>query len=427
MIAGESTHSKRSALRDFLGGVSNHSKRSTSRQLRRQGSKRSVASKTRGPKSVLAPVGLNPQDYLDKILKKRGYSTKQYTTLGTAYHQAPTDFQLASFDGQVLKMILCRLKDTDTFRNTLASGISPNACNKFGESFIHKVCRRGDDEFLEIFLECGAEIRIADDYGRTPMHDACWSVKPAFKVIETLMQQDIRLFYLTDANGALPLSYVRKESHSVYIEFLDSVKEVYWPKRNIKKDGEEKPPPLFLQKRGSLPIPIPKNALSMDLAKMVASGRILPEVAQLLQEEEEGNTVGGDTCESTATGSNDFDSDSEYSEGESEWGDNSHAEILEFTQAVSSREFAYGCAPVPTTMIASPKKDPTQFAYKHAEDVKEEDTPRARPSGGIPSSIMDDHALQLMTVPFLGEALFDQSPIDRAVVVVSTFDEMFFL
>jgi hypothetical protein len=250
-----------------------------SRVFRRSTTTQAESNKVRQPADGIAE-DITPQQYLDNLLESRGYSRKRYKTLGSAYHNDPTKLQLASFDGQIIKMILRRYQDEEALRATLASGISPNACNQYGESLIHKVCRRGDCGLLDIFVECGADFQISDDAGRTPMHDACWGAKPSFGVIEILMKHDIRMFHLKDKGGYLPLSYVREGSRKNYINFFDSVKDVYWPMRNVTMDGEEQPPPLALQKPNSRRIPDPENALSPEYAKMVASGRLTPEDAQ---------------------------------------------------------------------------------------------------------------------------------------------------
>jgi hypothetical protein len=247
--------------------------------FRRSTTTQAESNKVQQPTDCIAE-DMTPQQYLDNLLQTRGYSRKRYMTLGTAYHNDPTKLQLASFDGQIMKMILRRYQDEEAFRATLASGISPNACNQYGESLIHKVCRRGDCGLLDIFVECGADLQISDAAGRTPMHDACWGAKPSFGLIEILMKHGIRMLYLKDKGGFLPLSYVRKDSRKAYINFLDSVKDVYWPMRNVAMDGEEQPPPLALEKPNSRRIPDPQNALSPEYAKMVASGRLTPEDAK---------------------------------------------------------------------------------------------------------------------------------------------------
>ena len=64
-----------------------------------------------------------------------------------------------------------RRNDTSTIRNLLRIGLSPNPCNKFGESVVHMICRCGYVDMLEVFLEFGCNLQVCDDFGRTPLHD----------------------------------------------------------------------------------------------------------------------------------------------------------------------------------------------------------------------------------------------------------------
>jgi hypothetical protein len=46
---------------------------------------------------------------------------------------------------------------------------------------------------------------------------------------------------MTDVRGAVPLSYGRKEHWPAWIDYLESKKDILWPKRKrkLKIDGEE--------------------------------------------------------------------------------------------------------------------------------------------------------------------------------------------
>jgi hypothetical protein len=218
-----------------------------------------------------------PQEFLDKALKLRGYSTERYTTINSGYSNMPTQLQLVSYDVHILKMII-RDKDEHKVREMLTCGISPNACNKYGESLLHKVCKSGQDKLLQVFLDCGADIQVSDGAGRTPMHDACWGTRPSFKTFELLLQQDPYLIHMMDGSGALPLSYVRKEQYGAWNAFLVSILDIYWSPRDAST-GNQGPPPLALEKENSRPAGDPDHALSFELASLVSSGRMKPEDA----------------------------------------------------------------------------------------------------------------------------------------------------
>ena len=139
------------------------------------------------------------------MLHSRGYSKACYKTLDTAYYNAPTPLQEASYDFYLTNLIRCG--DLATFADVMQSGISLNPCNAHGESVVHMICRRGDVEFLRVLLNLGCSVQVSDDYGRTPLHDACWTAKPNFDVVEMLLRADRHLLHLMDCRGALPLSY----------------------------------------------------------------------------------------------------------------------------------------------------------------------------------------------------------------------------
>lgn len=177
---------------------------------------------------------------------------------------------------------LVRSHNTTALANVMATGLSPNPCNSHGESLLHNICRRGFVDMLQVLLHHGASVQVADDYGRTPLHDACWAAEPAFATVKLLLERDPRLFHLMDTRGHVPLNYVREEHWPAWVQFLEDSKDVYWPPLPVgEKQG---PPTLAVAAAGSatrtLPDPFP--ALSPELARMVASGRMKASEAQLL-------------------------------------------------------------------------------------------------------------------------------------------------
>jgi hypothetical protein len=297
---------------------------------------------------------------LDSLLKSRGYSTRRFNTLDSAYYNTPTPLQLASYGAHFLN-VMFRDEDKIALQAALECGLSPNACSEYGDSLAHKVCRLGNHELLQALLQAGCSLQCADDFGITPLHTACWRTLPSF--VEIVMQHDIHMFYLKDKRGSLPLSYVRKESHKEYIRFLDSVKDVYWPTRNVAKDCEEQPPQLTLEKPNSRPIPDPANALSLVYAKMVATGHLTPDDAQLLEDADKeepdesfsssGDDDDDDGCDSSSStfsgddhGYDDdeeeeYDSSSSSSESEDmefDWDENMVADIPLLTRSCNQNQ-----------------------------------------------------------------------------------------
>ncbi|GAX10949.1 hypothetical protein FisN_2Lh479 [Fistulifera solaris] len=220
---------------------------------------------------------LPPQQYLDALLKSRGYSAEKIEALKTSYSKTPSPLQKASYDVYLIGLV--RKNDVDNFKQIVESGISPNACNDYKESIVHTVCRRSRKEMLESLLEHGATLQVCDDYGRTPLHDTCWAPEPALDVAQVVIKADARMLHMIDARGDAPLNYVRKEHWGDWINFLDEHKDDFWP---VQEGATEVAKDLTVETTTGTTIPDPKNALTLDLAKMVAAGRLTPEEAKYL-------------------------------------------------------------------------------------------------------------------------------------------------
>ena len=182
---------------------------------------------------------------------------------------------MASYGMKVIQAV--RTSDGELLKNILDCGLSPNPCNQFGESVVHMVCRRGDSKLLKILVNAGCSFQVTDDFGRTPLHDACWTAEPSFDCVELILDHDPRLLHIVDCRGSSPLSYVKREHWRQWIDFFQRKAEQYWAPRDVSKEGEETPPPLVGEAAHSHPISDPKNAISVELATMVASGKLDPQ------------------------------------------------------------------------------------------------------------------------------------------------------
>jgi hypothetical protein len=194
-------------------------------------------------------------------------------------------------------------------------GLSSNPCNVHGESLLHTICRIGNTntktssasltdnnnnnnnnntkslsyEILQIMIEFGhCDItNCVDDYGRTPLHDACWSIHPCWDILSYLIQTDPTLLVLQDSHSATPFSYIPKQNMNMYIEFISHYKDVFFPDltgTNSKNNHPPKlPSQLVHQLPNSRPVKDPINPLSYSIARMVASGKITPLELSILQ------------------------------------------------------------------------------------------------------------------------------------------------
>jgi len=284
---------------------------------------------------------LTPQQYLDALCRTRGYNTERYPTLQGAFHNRPTPLQLASYDIYLINLV--KSGNVAAVQALLDAGISPNPCNRYGESLLHMVCRQGHAAMLELLIQAGACLQVVDDYGRTPLHDACWGAEPNFDCVRLLLNasggddcednnnnNNTSFFYMTDKRGAEPLSYVRREHWAAWIEFLESVKNEYWPHKKKKNTGDattaavvvaHPPPPRTLQAPNSRPIPDPANALPTEMARLLVQGKMTPdEVAYLM--------VAEDDDGSSDLEDSDFSDDSDFEDDDDEDGSEMDAEEM---------------------------------------------------------------------------------------------------
>jgi Ankyrin repeats (3 copies) len=239
------------------------------------------------------------------MVGSRGYSVTVYSTLDSAYYSRPTPLQMASYGTYTVQVV--KSGHAQNLQSALACGLSTNPCNSYGESLLHHACRRGNANLLSIMTKAGCDLQVADASGRTLLHDACWAAEPAFAVVEMLIATDANLFYMADARGALPLSYVRKEHWSQWLQFLVAQKDVIWPRIT----GGPTVPPLAVLPPNSRPVEAPKDPLTLELARLVADGRMLPEEARYLMLARE--SVDGDDDEDDGTEQRDAADDEDSS------------------------------------------------------------------------------------------------------------------
>jgi ankyrin repeat protein len=140
------------------------------------------------------------------------------------------------------------------------------ACNRYFESILHTACRRADASVVDYLLQHSplathtnnvlvknddesadtyaseqetissleAQWRLlVDDYGRTPLHDACWRVDTSFVIVSLLLDMNIDLLKYQDCRGSIPLHYVQKDQWVEWCAFFELRKNHYWPVRNL--------------------------------------------------------------------------------------------------------------------------------------------------------------------------------------------------
>lgn len=135
------------------------------------------------------------------------------------YFPLVTEEQIASYEIKVVEA--CRTNDVETVKSLHAKGHSMNACNRFGESLLHLACRRGFVDMVQFLLEtCILDVRILDDCGRTPLHDACWNPTPQLEIVQWLIERDPSLLLIKDKRGSTPFQYARPQDWPTWRQFL---------------------------------------------------------------------------------------------------------------------------------------------------------------------------------------------------------------
>jgi ankyrin repeat protein len=99
---------------------------------------------------------------------------------------------------------------------------SLNCYNRFGEGLLNMACRRGFTEMVQFLLspDIDLQVRVRDDGGRTPLHDACWYPEPQLDVCTMIIQQDPSLLLVADKRGYTPFQYARKSDWLIWRKFL---------------------------------------------------------------------------------------------------------------------------------------------------------------------------------------------------------------
>jgi hypothetical protein len=176
-----------------------------------------------------APEG-DPNALFFSLLEARGIKASMRSALDLDGFFLPiTDANIAGYDMQ--KVTAIRTEDIVALRQMLKEGQTMQVCNQFGESVLHSACRRGSTPVVQFLVrEAHVSVRLADDYGRTPLHDACWTNKPNFDLIKILLAACPDLLLIADKRGFTPLQYVRKDLWSEWCPFLESHAHLILPR-----------------------------------------------------------------------------------------------------------------------------------------------------------------------------------------------------
>ena len=246
-------------------------------------------------------AGQSPQDYLNASLKSRGLSTATATSFECGYPSQPTVLQRSSYGVAVLHAV--QKSDADALSKLLQAGLSPNPCNAHGDSILQMVCKRSNTKLFQTFLDNGAVLEVADSFGRTPLHKAAWA--PAsdstFEIVTAMLDRvGTDILRVTDKNGKTPLQHLTVDKWPRWVSYLESKRDTYFqqpepnghaeanqpPRRSnfrtgtCRSEGENPDDERSADMEEDLAVVDPPNALSPEVAALVASGKVRPEDAR---------------------------------------------------------------------------------------------------------------------------------------------------
>jgi hypothetical protein len=170
-----------------------------------------------------------PDTHLHAILKSMNVSAQTSPSLELDdFFVTPTEEHIAAYRTDIITAV--RQGDLPTLRQMHSEGRMMQCCNRFGESIIHMACRTGAIEIVRFLVEeAGVSFRVRDDYGRTPLHDACWTREPEIELVKMLISSCPDLLYLKDKRGFTPLAYVRIDHWGQWCEFLEENRHLLIP------------------------------------------------------------------------------------------------------------------------------------------------------------------------------------------------------
>jgi len=160
----------------------------------------------------------DPDDFLQQILE--GISAKSFPSdTWHDYFQTQTPEHVGAYTTEMVQAI--RTNEYGYLRDRLRNGHTLQCCNTHGESILHLVCRRGSEDMLRFLMEeAEVSVRIRDDKGRTPFHDACWTADPKFPLVFALLESSPELLFVQDHRGHTPLSYIPRKCWGQWNGFL---------------------------------------------------------------------------------------------------------------------------------------------------------------------------------------------------------------
>lgn len=177
----------------------------------------------------------NPVELAKKIIESHGFKANVVPTLSVDnFFEEITQDHIDGYDTEMTSAI--RSEDIDKLKELKEKGRQMQCSNRFGESTMHMACRRGSAHIVQFLMdECSCSIRLRDDFGRTPLHDACWTPQAEYEVVRLLIEAEPHLLLTSDKRGHTPLDYVRRESWEAWCRFLNENRDILVPRELLER------------------------------------------------------------------------------------------------------------------------------------------------------------------------------------------------
>jgi ankyrin repeat protein len=176
-----------------------------------------------------------PVDLVHAVVTEHDRDARKESSLGKVNFLIPTEEMIEAYTIEIVKA--AREADIQELRRLHSSGNSLQCCNRFGESLMHIICRRGELAIVRFLVEeANVSLLVRDDYGRTPLHDAFWASEPRFELVRYIVKKEPQLLCVKDVRGHTPLNYARKEHWGEWREFFIQNKTLLRLKRESEDD-----------------------------------------------------------------------------------------------------------------------------------------------------------------------------------------------
>jgi hypothetical protein len=201
---------------------------------------RTITSATKPSPIVSQGKVVSPKDVMIEILTDAGFTPKfktaRYLQDEGGYFLEMGESNIAAYNNDTIMAV----REQNSAKLQEVHDLNPSfglqCCNQFGESVMHMSCRRGYPKVATFLIKkANVNARVTDDYGRTPLHDACWTTEPNEELMKLLLTEVPDLLLVKDARGHTPLDYVSRGYWSHWLKFLQENKSLLVANEMMKK------------------------------------------------------------------------------------------------------------------------------------------------------------------------------------------------